>query len=128
MTIESHTPGGAARFEAAFEWDFRLYPSILVLALGAWLFARGVYRRVLPAGEPAHALAFMRGFRLATLGGTLVEAALGWWLQGPWLLVAALAIMAEEMFEMSIVVSALQSEVDATSRQAGRSTSLATND
>jgi hypothetical protein len=103
--------------EAAFEWDFRVYPSVLLLALGAYVFARGVYRRVLPAGEPAHALAFMRGFRLVTLGGTLAAAALGWWLQAPALLVAALAIMAEEMFEMSIVVSALQSEVDATSRK-----------
>jgi hypothetical protein len=103
-------------FEAVYEWDFRLYPSVVALALGALVFARGIHRRSLPAGEPAHALAFMRGFRLLILGGTLIAAGLGWWLQVPWLLVAALVIMFEEMLETSIAVSALQAEASSGDR------------
>ena len=103
--------------EAIYEWDYRLYPSLLALALGAYLFTRGFYRRTLPPEEPAHALAFARGFRLLIAGGTMVAAGLGWWLQIPWLLVAALCIFAEEMFETSIMVSALKAEVKQTARR-----------
>lgn len=90
---------------------WRAYPAFALTLLGVALLARGLWFG--RAGRPGllrqgrDAAAWIRGFQIAVAGLALVGVAAAWVWQLPWLLVVALGILGEEMFETSRILTAL---------------------
>lgn len=91
--------------------SWRLYPAIILAALGAWLVARGLWFGA--AGRPGllrqgrDAFAWIRAFQFAVAGLALIGIAAAWVWRQPWLLVVALGVLGEEMYETSRILTAL---------------------
>jgi hypothetical protein len=58
--------------------------------------------------DPARALALMRGFRVALVGGCAVGLGSAWLWQSPVFVPLWLVILAEELLESSVVIAALR--------------------
>ncbi len=91
--------------------SWRIYPAVAVALLGVALTARGLWFGA--AGSPGllrqgrDAFAWIRGFQIAVAGLALVGIAAAWIWRQPWLLVVALGVLGEELFETSRILTAL---------------------
>jgi len=98
--------------DAIFEPTWRIFPSIISIALGAWVLGRSIAleRRFWRAGamDMAKPLALARGLRLMLLGVSLVAFGFAWIFQIVWLWWLALIFGAEETWETSMIVSGLR--------------------
>jgi hypothetical protein len=98
--------------DAIFEPQWRIWPSILSIALGAWALWRSVAheRRYFGADamDMTKPLALARGLRLMLLGVSLVTFGFAWIFQVVWLWWLALIFGAEETWETSLIVSGLR--------------------
>jgi hypothetical protein len=91
--------------------SWRAYPAAVLAVAGLVLLAKGLWFGF--AGSHGllrerDALGWMRGFRLAVVGLCLVGIAVAWVWQVLWLLVAAGAIMGEELLETSVIIETLK--------------------
>ncbi len=90
---------------------WRDYPAIALALLGLGLVGRGLWFG--PADRPGllrqgrDAYAWIRGFQIAVAGLALIGIAAAWVWRQPWLLVVALGILGEELFETSRILTAL---------------------
>jgi hypothetical protein len=95
----------------AVDAPWRAYPAAALALVGLALTARGLWFGA--AGRPGllrqgrDAYAWIRGFQFAVAGLMLVAVAAAWTWRLPWLLVVALGILGEEMFETSRILTAL---------------------
>lgn len=90
---------------------WRAYPALALALLGLGMLARGLW-----FGRPGRpgllrqgrdAAAWIRSFQIAVAGLALVGIAAAWAWRQPWLLVVALGILGEELFETSRILTAL---------------------
>lgn len=99
------------RFWSIIDAPWRAYPAAALALIGVALLARGLWFG--SAGSPGllrqgrDAFAWIRGFQLAVAGLALVGVAAAWVWRQPWLLVVALGILDEELFETSRILTAL---------------------
>lgn len=90
---------------------WREYPAAALALLGVVLMGRGLWFG--SAGRPGllrqgrDAYAWIRGFQIAVAGLAVVGIAAAWLWRQPWLLVVALGILGEELFETSRILTAL---------------------
>jgi len=90
---------------------WRVYPAAALALIGVALLARGLWFG--SAGSPGllrqgrDAYAWIRGFQLAVAGLAIVGVAAAWLWRQPWLLVVALGILGEELYETSRILTAL---------------------
>ena len=95
-----------------FEAEWRAYPAAALALLGVWLVARGLWfgskenPGLLRQGRDAYA--WIRGFQVGVAGLALIGAAAAWAWRQPWLLVLALGVLGEEMYETSRILTALK--------------------
>ena len=96
----------------AVESSWRVYPAAALALLGLVLMVRGLW--IGADGKPGllrqgrDAFAWIRCFQIAVGGLCLVGLAAAWVWQEPWLMVAALAILGEEMHETSRILTAIE--------------------
>jgi len=96
---------------ALVDAPWRAYPAAALALLGLVLALRGLWFG--PPGRPGllrqgrDAYAWIRGFQIAVAGSMLVAIAAAWYWRLPWLLVVALGILGEELFETSRILTAL---------------------
>jgi len=98
-------------WDAFLEIPWRPYPVLALAALAAVLIVRGVRmvaRSRRESGDPDRALLVARGFRTGILGLCLAVFAGAWLYDVGWLAILALIVVAEEMFETSVMVGALE--------------------
>jgi hypothetical protein len=97
--------------EALMAAPWRLVPAAALMVLGMWVAAAGVRRQAgdlrRPVTDPAKALGLARALRVLVLGLALTAIGAGWLWRVPALVVLALVIACEEMWEISVVVEAL---------------------
>ena len=92
--------------------SWRAYPAAALALVGLALLGRGLWFG--SAGGPGllrqgrDAGAWIRGFQVAVAGLALVAVAAAWAWRQPWLLVVALGILGEELFETSRILTALR--------------------
>jgi hypothetical protein len=100
--------------ETVWDWEFRLYPALLVGVAGMATALRGdvlLFRGLhLPIGTPFKNLVAIRGLRLVLLGLSVAAVAAGWVLHWPAMVAAGACIGFEETLETSIVAWALARE------------------
>jgi len=95
-----------------FESGWRAYPAAALALLGLWLVARGLWfgsaerPGLLRQGRDAYA--WIRGFQVGVAGLALVGVAAAWAWRQPRLLVLALGVLGEEMYETSRILTALK--------------------
>lgn len=98
--------------EAIVELSWRIYPSSVLLAIGASLAGYGAvvqYRGIVkPIRDPDKNLTWMRGFRMTIVGLAIAGTAAAWAWQSAFLLVLALLIGGGETFESSLDIFALR--------------------
>ena len=93
-----------------FEAEWRSYPAAALALFGLWLVARGLWfgskesPGLLRQGRDAYA--WIRGFQVGVAGLALIGAAAAWAWRQPWLLVLALGVLGEEMYETSRILTA----------------------
>ncbi len=94
----------------AAEW--RAYPAAVLALVGLWLVARGLWfgsggsPGLLRQGRDAYA--WIRAFQVGVAGLALMGVAAAWAWGQPWLLVLALGVLGEEMYETSRILTALK--------------------
>lgn len=94
------------------EAEWRAYPAAGLALVGLWLVARGLWfgskggAGLLRQGRDAYA--WIRGFQVGVAGLALVGVAAAWWWRQPWLVVLALGVLGEEMYETSRILTALK--------------------
>jgi hypothetical protein len=92
--------------------SWRAYPAATLALLGLALLGRGLWfgsaasPGLLRQGRDAYA--WIRGFQFAVAGLSLIAVAAAWVWRQPWLLVVALGILGEELFETSRILTALK--------------------
>ena len=101
-------------FEASVEtlvgYPYRALPASVLAFVGLLLTVRGARLgwRWAHHHDSEHNLRFVRGFRLAAIGLTLLAVAAAWQWHILWLFVLALAIAFEEILESSIHAFAIR--------------------
>lgn len=102
---------------ALWELSWRLWPCLTAMELGALVAARGFVLAWRGARTPLHVpgknWTWMRGFRLAILGLSVLGIGAAWLWQLPWLLALSLVVGFEETLETSIAAWALKQEFEA---------------
>ena len=104
------------------EAPWRVVPAAALAGVGLAALARGLwFGSAGSAGllRERDALGWMRGFRLAVVGLCLGSIAVAWTWQVPWLFVAALGILGEDLLETTVIIEVLKRHPVRTS--AGRS-------
>ena len=91
-------------------WGCRSYPATALILLGAVLTARGVRGMPGISRGPMDMLAWVRGFRRAVAGIAVAGVGAAWLWHEPWLLAFALVFGVEEVWESSVILSALESD------------------
>jgi hypothetical protein len=91
--------------------SWRTYPAALLALYGLVLLAKGLWFGF--AGSKGllkerDALGWMRGFRLAVVGGCLFGIAVAWVWHILWLFVVSVGILGEELLETSVIIEALK--------------------
>lgn len=95
----------------AVDAPWRGYPAAALALVGIVTLGRGLWfgsagrSGLLRQGHDA--IAWIRGFQLAVVGLALVGIAVAWVWRQTWLLVVALGIVGEELFETSRILTAL---------------------
>ena len=89
----------------------RTYPATFLALYGLVLLAKGLWFGF--AGSKGllkerDALGWMRGFRLAVVGGCLFGIAAAWEWHVLWLFVVSVGILGEELLETSVIIEALK--------------------
>jgi hypothetical protein len=102
---------------------WRAFPAAALALIGLASLAKGLWFGFAGSAGLLHerdALGWMRGFRLAVVGLCLSGIATAWMWHIPWLFVAALGILGEELLETSVIIEVLKRNpvVPATSRVA----------
>lgn len=97
-------------FEAIVDFPYRAIPALAMAAAGLGLTVRGTqvgwdWAR---HQDSEHNLRFVRGFRFAVIGLTLIAIAAAWQWHILWIFVLALAIAFEEILESSIHAYAIR--------------------
>jgi hypothetical protein len=120
--VSMRPPQGAARkgrttmtqfWTAMVDASWRVYPAVVLALIGTWLIWRGLWAGA--AGRPGllrqgrDAFAWIRAFQFAVAGLALVAIAAAWLWRQPWLLILALGVLGEEMYETSRILTALSS-------------------
>jgi hypothetical protein len=96
---------------AIAEAPWRVIPAAALAGVGLAALARGLWFGF--AGRAGllrerDALGWMRGFRLAVVGLSLSGIAVAWIWHVPWLFVAALGILGEELLETTVIIEVLK--------------------
>ena len=110
---------------AIAEAPWRVIPAAALAAVGLAALVRGLWLGFAGSAGLLHerdALGWMRGFRLAIVGLCLSGIAVSWIWQAPWLFVAALGILGEELLETTVIIEVLKRHP--VRSVAGRSASL----
>ena len=102
--------GEAQTVDGFVELPWRMAPASAVMALGALLIAVGARRSVAGTrrSSSTSAISFVHGLRLSILGLVVVGLGASWAWSLLWLFVVALAVLAEELLETSVVLWALK--------------------
>ncbi len=98
-------------FMAIAEAPWRVIPAAALTLVGLAVMARGLWFGFAGSTGLLHerdALGWMRGFRHAVVGFCLCGIAVAWIWQIPWLFVAALGIMGEELLETTVIIEVLK--------------------
>ena len=96
----------------AVESSWRVYPAAALTIFGLGLMVRGLWLGA--AGKPGllrqgrDTVAWIRCFQRAVGGLCVVGLAAAWVWQEPWLMVAVLAILGEELHETSRILTAIE--------------------
>ncbi len=96
--------------DAIAELSWRVYPSAALMAIGlavSWLGSR-MARRGFHLPGAADMQMFIKGFRIAVIGGTIAALGAAWNWQLTWLLVLSLVICGEEVVETTLHLSILR--------------------
>ena len=97
------------------ELSWRMYPAVLLMAVGLTVAAWSVYRAVtlaLRSRDPWRALAIMHGFRIGVVSLAVAAIGAAWWWQSGSLFGLALVIGGEELLESTVVIKALTAWAD----------------
>ncbi len=90
---------------------WRAFPAAALALIGLTSLAKGLWFGFVGSAGLLHerdALGWMRGFRLAVVGLCLSGIAIAWVWHIPWLFVAALGILGEELLETSVIIEVLK--------------------
>ena len=100
--------------DAIFEPSWRIWPSLLSIALGVWALTRAATNEVrfwrADAMDMAKPRALAAGIRSMLLGVSLVAFGLAWIFQVVWLWWLALVFGAEESWETSMMIFGLKQD------------------
>ena len=90
---------------------WRAFPAAVLALVGLGSLAKGLwfgFARGAGLLRERDALGWMRGFSLAVVGLCLLGIAIAWVWHIPWLFVAALGILGEELLETSVIIEVLK--------------------